>query len=278
MAKVIEMKNVTFSYNGKNIILEDISLSIKKGEIFGLIGPSGAGKTTIVKLLTGQLEGKHQCINVFGEKPYSTGFYNRIGMVIETIGLYDRLSCYENLRVISKIHGITHERIINVLEQVGLKDSMNKEVYKLSTGMKQRVMIARAILHSPEILFLDEPTRALDPVTANDVQEMLLDLKNQGTTIFLTTHNMPEAERLCDNVGLLFDGKIVEFGKIEKIKRKYTYEKKIKFIDDKGKEHIYLQRDFKDKLINDIRENNNFSIHTLEPTLEEIFINIKEGV
>lgn len=276
MASSIKMENVDYCYNDNNNILHGISIDIKEGEIFGLLGPSGAGKTTIVKLLTGQLEAGESKIEVFG-KPIGTmdkNFYSNIGMVMDQFGLYERLTCFENLKIMSRIHNVSMVQIQEVLTKVGLKDAMNKEVSKLSTGMKQRLMISRAILHSPRILFLDEPTRGLDPKTAGDIHDLLLSLKKEGVTIFLTTHNMVEAEKLCDNIALLYEGSIVEYGTIEKIKSKYYVEKNVKIIDEHGKEYIYRQQQDKEKIIALLNSSSNYIMHTMEPTLEEIFIRL----
>jgi ABC-2 type transport system ATP-binding protein len=205
---VIEINNLNFSYDNKNNILKNIDLKIDEGEIFGLIGPSGAGKTTIIKLLTGQLFSKDK-VKVFNEVPKGKAFYEQIGFVMDSIGLYERLTCYENLKIMSMIHNVNVLNIMEKLEMVGLKDDANKAVYKLSSGMRQRLMIARGILHSPRILFLDEPTRGLDPATAKDIQEIFLKIKDEGTTIFLTSHNMQEVEKICDKVGFLFNGELV---------------------------------------------------------------------
>ena len=276
MTSSIKMENVNYCYEDNKQILHNISIDIKEGEIFGLLGPSGAGKTTIVKLLTGQLETKKQKIEVFGEgiENPNKNFYSNIGMVMEDFGVYERLTCFENLKIMSRIHNVSLGRIQDVLTQVGLKEAMGKEACKLSSGMKQRLMISRAILHSPKILFLDEPTRGLDPKTAGDIHQLLLELKKEGVTIFLTTHNMVEAEKLCDNIALLNNGKIVEYGRIDKIKSKYYSEKLVKIIDDQEKEYIYQQEKDKQKIIELINQNNNYMIHTMEPTLEQIFIRL----
>lgn len=276
MVSSIKMKNVDYCYSDNNKILHGISIDIKEGEIFGLLGPSGAGKTTIVKLLTGQLEARGDQIEVFGKniEKLDKNFYSNIGMVMEQFGVYERLTCFENLKIMSRIHNISVIQIQDVLTKVGLKDAMNKEACKLSTGMKQRLMIARAILHSPRILFLDEPTRGLDPKTAGDIHDLLLDLKKEGVTIFLTTHNMVEAEKLCDKIALLYNGNIVEYGTIESIKTKYYVEKNVRIIDDYEKEHIYRQQQDKAQIIELLNTNSNYIMHTMEPTLEEIFIRI----
>ncbi|WP_287387702.1 ABC transporter ATP-binding protein [Lachnospira sp.] len=271
---VIEINNLNFSYDNKNNILKNIDLKIDEGEIFGLIGPSGAGKTTIIKLLTGQLFSKDK-VKVFNEVPKGKAFYEQIGFVMDSIGLYERLTCYENLKIMSMIHNVNVLNIMEKLEMVGLKDDANKAVYKLSSGMRQRLMIARGILHSPRILFLDEPTRGLDPATAKDIQEIFLKIKDEGTTIFLTSHNMQEVEKICDKVGFLFNGELVEYGNINAIKQKYELNKRVSFVDDNGVKMEYDINKDKKELIDAIKSNNSFYINSETVSLEDIFIKLK---
>lgn len=271
---VIELEELNFSYDGKKDILKNINLKIEEGEIFGLIGPSGAGKTTIIKLLTGQLFSKDK-VKVFNEVPKGKAFYEQIGFVMDSIGLYERLTCYENLKIMSMIHNVNVLNIMEKLEMVGLKDDANKAVYKLSSGMKQRLMIARGILHSPRILFLDEPTRGLDPATARDIQEIFLKIKDEGTTIFLTSHNMQEVEKICDKVGFLFSGELVEYGNINAIKQKYELNKRVSFVDDNGVSIEYDINKDKKELIDAIKSNNSFYINSETVSLEDIFIKLK---
>ena len=273
---VIELEKVNFSYDGKKDILKNINLRIDEGEIFGLIGPSGAGKTTIIKLLTGQLYSKDN-VKVFNDIPKGKLFYEQIGFVMDSIGLYERLTCFENLKIMSMIHNVNVLNIMEKLEMVGLKDDANKAVYKLSSGMRQRLMIARGILHSPRILFLDEPTRGLDPATAKDIQEIFLKIKDEGTTIFLTSHNMQEVEKICDKVGFLFNGELVEYGNINAIKKKYELNKRVSFVDDNGVKIEYDINKDKKELIDAIKSNNSFYINSETVSLEDIFIKLKRS-
>lgn len=275
MSGIIKMDNVSYYYKDNKKVLNNICISIDKGEIFGLLGPSGAGKTTIIKLLTGQLEAFEQKIQVMGERiqNLNRNYYLNIGMVMDTIGLYERLTCFENLKVMAKIYNINFANINMVLKEVDLYEAAGKEVYKLSSGMKQRLLLARALIYSPQILFLDEPTRGLDPSTAEEIHNLLLKVKEQGTTIFLTTHNMNEADKLCNKIGLLFKGRIVEYGSPKKIRNKYFVNKNVK-ITIKDKEYILNQNKEKNDIIELLRKNEISSIHSLEPTLEEIFIKL----
>jgi len=190
---------------GENTVLTDVSLEVSEHEIFGLLGPSGAGKTTIINILTNKLDadgGSHE----IGATPFETG------LMLDEDGLFIRLSCLENLNVFADVYGMPHEKSMEALKEVGLEKAAKKPVNDLSKGMRQRLALARAILHKPKVLFLDEPTSGLDPLTARGIHRLITGLRDNGATIFLTTHNMEEAVKLCDRVALLNKGVIVEQG------------------------------------------------------------------
>ena len=186
-------------------VLNNVTFEVKEGTIFGLLGPSGAGKTTIINILTNQLDADsgHHSIGVM---PFETG------LMLDEDGLYIRLNCLENLNVFADIYGISRKKSITAMQSVGLGNDAKKTVDKLSKGMRQRLALARAILHDPKVLFLDEPTSGLDPGTARGIHKLIQNLRDNGATIFLTTHNMDEAVKLCDHVALLHKGEIVEQG------------------------------------------------------------------
>lgn len=272
----VEMKNVSKAFNGK-VVLSDISFSVSKSEIFGLLGPSGAGKTTIIKILTGQIVASDGDAIILGAdaKRITDEIYSKIGMVLDDQGLYERLSCYFNLKMFTEIYHIDKANIEQVLEQVGLTDAMKTPAGKLSKGMKQRLVFARAIMHKPQLLFLDEPTSGLDPATALEIHKLIFDLRNSGTTIFLTTHNMAEATKLCDNVALLNDGKIVEYGVPDEICRKYNPKKVISVLLKDGR-ILELPNDSTSscKMAELFEKDSVESIHSSEPNLETVFIQL----
>lgn len=201
---MIQMNNISKSFNGQTV-LSDVSFNVKEREIFGLLGPSGAGKTTIINILTNQLLADGGSFSL-GATSFETG------LMLDEDGLFDRLTCLDNLYVFADIYGIPHTKTKTALANVGLEAAAKKPVNKLSKGMRQRLALARAILHEPKILFLDEPTNGLDPTTARGIHKLIRNLLNNGATIFLTSHNMDEVVRLCNNVSLLHKGKIVEHG------------------------------------------------------------------
>jgi ABC-2 type transport system ATP-binding protein len=201
---MIDVKNLTKSYSGKTV-LSGVTFEVKDREIFALLGPSGAGKTTIINILTKLIDPDGGTANVNATP-------RELGLMLDQGGLYPNLSCSDNLNLYARIYSLPLSRVKETLESVGLGDSIKKNVSELSRGMKQRLALARAILYKPKLLILDEPTSALDPGTARGICRLLQKLRENGTTIFLTTHNMDEALKLCDRVALLNNGAIVEQG------------------------------------------------------------------
>jgi len=215
--KTISMNNVHKAF-GDNQVLKGVTLGVNSGEIFGLLGPSGSGKTTIINILIRQLTADS------GET-FTDAESHEIGLMLEQDGLFNRLSVMDNMVVFETIYGLPRARTIEALEKVGLGDAQKTIVDKLSKGMRQRLVLARAVLHKPKILFLDEPTSALDPLTARGIYQLIRQLRDEGSTILLTTHNMEEATHLCDRVVLLHGGKIIEEGDPHEICKKYDAHK-----------------------------------------------------
>ncbi len=268
------IEKVSKSFAQKQV-LKNVSVTVNGGEIFGLLGPSGAGKTTLIKILTGQLkfEGRAEIMNnecgMLGRE-----VYDYIGMQLDNCGIYDRLSCYDNLLLFARIHGVDKHIIKDVLEYVGL--GSGKDIAgKLSKGMTQRLMLARAILHTPKILFLDEPTSGLDPATTRKIHHLLLDLKKQGITIFLTTHNMEEAYKMCDHIALLNDGNIVEYGVPAELCRKYNQDNEITVhFRDGSVLQVKNEPDNAEQIARAFASGEVESIHSSEPNLETVFMKL----
>lgn len=272
----IVTENIEKVFQSKTV-LKNINLHITEGEIFGLLGPSGAGKTTLINILTGQIKQSKGVVKLFGKDNQNIDreTYQKMGMVLDNTGLYERLSCYDNLLLFARIHGVDKKNIDVVLKKVGLLDSKNKSINKLSKGMKQRLVFARAILHNPKILFLDEPTSGLDPVIASLMHQLILEEKEKGTTIFLTTHNMEEATKLCDNVALLNQGEIVEYGSPLEICRKYNHQNKIRIVTKVGEEIILENAPTSSSMVAEYLDKNLvMSIHSTEPNLETVFMEL----
>jgi len=201
---LINIQNLVKSY-GEQEVLCGVSLEVKEQEIFALLGPSGAGKTTIINILTKLVQPDGGTVQVDAAP-------RELGLMLDQGGLYPALNCVDNLNLYARIYGLPLSRVGETLESVGLVDAAKKSVSELSRGMTQRLALARAILYKPKLLILDEPTSALDPGTGRGICNLLQKIREQGTTIFLTTHNMDEALNLCDRVALLHKGVIVRQG------------------------------------------------------------------
>ena len=270
MSSIVVSKNIVKTFGAK-IALNKINFEIKEGEIFGFLGPSGSGKTTMINILTGQLLQDGGNSQLLGKDSYSLNSTDleKIGIVSDKSGFYEKLSLEKNLLLYAKLYGVNLNRVDELLNKVGLLESKSILAEQLSTGMKQRMLLARALINQPKILFLDEPTSGLDPTTSKSIHELLVDLKENGTTIFLTTHDMNEATLLCDNLALLNKGKLIEQGNPADIIQKYNTNKRIKVIYKNREERIFDFSELTNLNVNDI-----ISIHSCEPTLEEIFIEL----
>ena len=269
----INANGICMDFGEKNVLC-GIDLGIKSGEIFGLLGPSGAGKTTLIKILTGQLAQTGGTADVFGRDTRSLAGADRrrIGITMDNFGVYERLSCFDNLKVIAGIYGAGKNCIFDALEKVGLTDAAKTPAGKLSKGMTVRLRLARAFMTDPDILFLDEPTSGLDPVSAGSIHRLILAEKERGKTIFLTTHNMTEAEKLCDNIALLKEGKIVEYGAPAEICRRYDHQKRLRIhLADGSDIELPHTKSAAEELAELIAGGKAETIHTTEPDLETVF-------
>ncbi len=274
MQEVIRLDHISKKFKDE-LVLKDIDAKIYQGEILGFLGPSGAGKTTTIKIMTGQLRQSSGEAYLLGinSKDIDETIYEQIGIVTDASGVYEYLSVYQNLEYFAKILSVDASRIDEVLKQVDLYDHRKKLASKLSKGQTQRLVLARAVLHKPKILFLDEPTSGLDPSTAMEIHKMLFQLKEEGMAIFLTTHNMEEATKMCDHVALLNEGVIVEYGTPKDICLKYNKDKKYEVRLEDGTELVLEQTSENSKLIQQwMLENKIAALHSCEPTLETVFL------
>lgn len=219
--KAIEVNDLVRNYKELRAV-DQINFHVNQGEVFGFLGPNGAGKTTTIKMLTGQLRPTGGSAKVLGCDIVQERdkFKPRIGVVFEHQNIYERLSGYDNLRFSARLYGTDKARVNQVIDLVGLSDRAGEQAKNYSNGMKQRLIIARALLHKPEIIFMDEPTKGLDPGAARAIRNFIYTLSEQGVTIFLTTHYMEEADQLSNRVAILAKGKIVALDKPVNLKSK----------------------------------------------------------
>ncbi|WP_446936781.1 ATP-binding cassette domain-containing protein [Lysinibacillus fusiformis] len=276
MNAVIDVQHLKKIFNKENA-LQDVSFTIQKGEIFGFLGPSGSGKTTTIKILTAQTEKTAGNVLLFGQPAADmkqSQNRKRFGILTDNSGLYTRLSIEENLLLYSKLYELSVTAVKEALDFVNLYADRKKKISQLSKGMIQRVTLARAIMHKPELLFLDEPTSALDPVNTEHIYNGLRKLNAMGTTIFLTTHDMSEAEILCDRVAFLHKGKIRAIGAPSDLKQEFGTDSLTVELTDGTQEVIQNGAQDAEKLYQWMKANVVTRIHTNEPTLGDIFMQI----
>ncbi len=224
MPKAIEVHDLRKAYNGRTAV-DGISFEVHTGEVFGFLGPNGAGKTTTVRMLTGIIVPDGGSVAILGHDIVREPVRGKqvIGVVPETANAYDDLTAWQNLMLMADLYGLrrsaARRSAADLLERIGLADRRDQKVAGFSKGMRQRLILAMALLHDPPLLFLDEPTSGLDVQSTHMMLEILGERNRAGTTIFLTTHNMDEANRLCDRVGIIRAGKIAAIDSPERLKR-----------------------------------------------------------
>lgn len=276
MENMIEVSDIKKNF-GKKRALDNVTFQVKQGEIFGLLGPSGAGKTTMIKLLTGELARTSGNMMVLGQSPdkfQTESFKSQIGVLSDNSALYERLSVFENLKLFARLYSVPLHEIDTILEHVNLLEDKKTGISKLSKGMKQRVLLAKALIHHPKLVFLDEPTSALDPGNVAHIHRGLQMLNDNGTTIFLNTHDMEEASNLCDRVAFLHQGVIQELDEPEALRYKHsTHHFHIEKVNG---EYITLEPNDEnaDTIASLIKQNEVKSMHTDKPTLGQIFLKI----
>jgi len=276
---MIHAKDIWFTYPSNEApTIKGVNFEVKEGEIFGFLGPSGSGKSTIQKLLIGLLKGFTGDISILGKKfeDWGTEIYRELGVGFELPNSFSQLTGLENIKLFASLYGKKSKPAKELLELVGLGEAGNQRVKNYSKGMMMRLNFLRAIMHEPELLFLDEPTAGLDPVNARKLKDIILDLKKRGKTIFLTTHNMHDADELCDRVAFIVEGEIKLIDEPRKLKLEHG-EQSVDLVYLNGEERREARF-----ALRGLRQNPDFmkileadsleTIHSKEATLEDVFI------
>ena len=274
---MIEVKNLTFSYGKDKQALHGLDFTVEDGEIFGFLGPNGSGKSTTQKILTGILKGHGGKVSLFGQDisaAHGQEFFQKIGVLFEFPYLYANLSAVDNLNYFASFYPREQRRDVGeLLDALEFKpDFLKKPVSSYSKGMRQRVSMARALVSNPRLLFLDEPTSGLDPSGAVLFRTIIEQERKKGTTVFVTTHNMVDADLLCDRVAFISNGNLVALDRPKRLKEKNSNHRVV--ID-----YLYQgQRETKTIEVSELEAGIPFahdeiiSIHSKEPTLEDMFI------
>lgn len=273
---MIKVKDLTFSYGKDKQILHGLNFEVKEGEIFGFLGPNGSGKSTTQKILNGVLKGYNGRVSLFGKEveTYTESLYQKIGVLFEFPYLYTNLSAIDNLEYFSSFYPKNQRRdIYELLDLLEFKkEFINKPVSSYSKGMKQRISMARALVSNPRLLFLDEPTSGLDPSGAVLFRKIIEEERKKGTTIFLTTHNMQDADLMCNTVAFIADGKIITIDSPKNLKIQNSNDKvEVEFIYN-GKRDIKILDIQEMKYGITFKHDEILSVHSKEPTLEGVFI------
>jgi fluoroquinolone transport system ATP-binding protein len=277
----LNIQNLEFTYpKAEKKALNNVSFQIQKGEIFGFLGPNGAGKSTTQKVIIGLLKGYKGNVDLLGKNltSWRSDLYERIGVCFELPNHYQKLTAFENLELFSSFYKNKTVDPHELLQMVDLDKDANQRVGSFSKGMKTKLNFARSLLNNPQMLFLDEPTTGLDPVSACQIKNIILEKKNEGTSIFLTTHNMTDADELCDRVGFMVDGTLVLIESPKDLKLRHGKKLvKVEYLNNGNlaKEEFALA---------DLGSNSAFlgllnsgkvqTIHTEEATLNDVFIKV----
>lgn len=278
---MIQVHGLAYTYSGGDVpAIRNMDFQVREGEIFGFLGPSGAGKSTTQKVLIGLLRGYRGEVTVNGRELSRLGhdYYESIGVAFEFPNLFSKLTALENLRFFRSLYKGDTADPLELLTRVGLADDAHRRVAEFSKGMKMRLNFIRAFLNHPSLIFLDEPTSGLDPSNARTIRELILERKQEGATIFLTTHNMHDADELCDRVGFIVDGELRTIEAPRTLKLQHG-EKAVR-VEYRENGNVN-QRDFK---LASLGQDNEFlellnagtieTIHTREATLEDVFIDV----
>jgi len=275
---VIEVSHLSYAYRGDQLAVDDISFEVNGGEILGFLGPNGAGKSTTIKMLTGQLTPRAGEARILGldVTQDSTAVQARIGVCFEEKNLYLNMTAVENLQFYARLFGIKRPPVDELLGRVGLSDRSGDRVERFSKGMRQRLMMARALVNQPDVLFLDEPTDGLDPVSSQAVRRIIEAEAERGAAVLLTTHDMHEADELSHRVAFINEGKLHALDTPDRLKLEHG-KRSVKVRLRQGEEVVEQTVELDapeagEKLKAAVGSDGLMTIHTEEASLEAIFI------
>jgi len=273
---IVEVHDLVKHYGGVRAV-DGVSFAVQPGEVFGLLGHNGAGKTTTIRMLTGRTRPTSGSATIVGIDVATDRARIKplINLVFEDQNLYDRLTGRENLKVFARLYDAPMRRVDELLERVQLTAAADRRVRTYSTGMKQRLLIARSLVNAPRVLFLDEPTRGLDPTSARELRALVQTLGETGTTVFLTTHYMNEADELCARVAFLVAGKIVALDSPTELKLRYGQRSARVLLADRSERTVDLtSADDAGALAGWMARGEVMTMHSQEGTLEDVFVNL----
>jgi ABC-2 type transport system ATP-binding protein len=276
-AAAIDVRNLSKHYGAVRAV-DDISFTVQQGEIFGLLGHNGAGKTTAIRMMTGRTKPTTGTVRIGGFDAVTQLDQVKplINLVFEDQNLYERMTGLDNLKFFARLYDAPRDRVDELLDRVALDaEARKRKVKTYSSGMKQRLLIARALINDPQILFLDEPTRGLDPSSARELRQIVREMSEKGTTVVLCTHYMEEADELCDRVAFMSSGKIVAMDSPRELKLMYGTPSARLLLKDRSELTIDLDSPEDARRVEQLMADGEvLTIHSQEGTLEDVFVNV----
>ncbi|MHC9511047.1 ABC transporter ATP-binding protein [Kangiella sp. M94] len=274
---MIEVRSISKHYGALKAV-DNLSITVERGHIFGLLGPNGAGKSTTISMMCGLISPDQGSVQLNGELPTAKATKHKIGLIPQSLALYEELTALDNLSFFADLYGLSSnlkaERMEWSLKFVGLQDRAKDTVSEYSGGMKRRLNLAASLLHDPEFIFMDEPTAGVDPQSRNKLFESVFELKDLGKTIIYTTHYMEEAEKLCDRVGIVDKGQLLALGTVDELIEQHGGHSSVNISSEQGEESFMTANPVNDLMarLKDLNTVENLSLR--RPNLETVFLNL----
>jgi len=273
---MLTLSNIRKTF-GTIVAVDAISLDIRPGEVFGLLGPNGAGKSTTIAMAIGLVTPDGGSVSILGGDPRSADVRRQIGVAPQSLALYDDLSAEENLAFFASLYGMSgrdrHTRVAAALEQVGLSDRKADPVRGFSGGMKRRLNLAAAVVHEPKLVMLDEPTAGVDPQSRNNILDMVRALASKGVTVLYTTHYMEEAQKLCDRVGIIDHGRMLDVGTVQELISRHGGRSVVTVTTDAGEQRSETTEPLRE-IERAMAKGDARNIRIDQPDLESVFLTL----